>query len=132
MSTRPGRLIRAAVGLALIAVSTALGGNWWILAVAGLLPLATGVFGICPISPFFGRSWRGIACRAGSSSARRLRDRREPVALEVPVECVACSIELSLTCRLRLWHRARFDGPMGRPRVPLIHTKAGAEASERG
>ena len=71
MSTRPGRLIRAAAGLALIAAGAVLGGDWWILAAAGLLPLATGVFGICPISPFFGRSWRGNACRTGSSSGRR-------------------------------------------------------------
>jgi len=70
MSTGPGRLIRAAVGLALIAIGAALGGNWWALAAAGLLPLATGVFGICPISPFFGRSWRGNACRSDSAARR--------------------------------------------------------------
>ena len=68
MSTRPGRLIRAAVGLALIAAGAAFGGGWWALAAFGLLPLATGVFGICPISPFFCRSLRGNACRTGSAS----------------------------------------------------------------
>jgi len=58
------------LGLALIAIGAALGGNWWALAAAGLLPLANGVFGICPISPFFGRSWRGNACRSDSSARR--------------------------------------------------------------
>jgi hypothetical protein len=64
MSTPPGRAIRIAVGLLMIAAGAAVGGLGWALAGAGLLPLATGVFGICPISPLFGRSWRGNACRA--------------------------------------------------------------------
>lgn len=63
MSTVPGRAIRVLMGLALIAVGAAAGGTWWALAGFGLLPLATGVFGLCPISPLFGRSCRGNACR---------------------------------------------------------------------
>ncbi|WP_034260976.1 YgaP family membrane protein [Actinospica robiniae] len=63
MSTRPGRTIRILIGLALIAVGVAAGGAWWALAVFGLLPLATGVFNLCPISPLFGRSCRGNGCR---------------------------------------------------------------------
>ena len=62
MSTRPGRAIRALIGLALIAAGATAGGPWWALASFGLLPLATGVFNICPISPFFGRSCRANAC----------------------------------------------------------------------
>lgn len=62
MSTRPGRAIRALLGLALIAAGATTGGPWWALAAFGLLPLATGVLNICPISPLFGRSCRGNAC----------------------------------------------------------------------
>jgi len=63
MSTAPGRAIRIAVGLLMIAVGAAAGGAWWILAVPGSLSLATGVLNLCPISPLFGRSCRGNACR---------------------------------------------------------------------
>lgn len=63
MSTVHGRVIRVAVGLLMIIVGALVGGNWWILAAAGLLPLATGVFNLCPISPIFGRSCRGNVCR---------------------------------------------------------------------
>lgn len=66
MSTPVGRVIRIAVGLLMIVAGTAAGGFWWALAGGGLLPLGTGIFGICPISPLFGRSWRGNACRARS------------------------------------------------------------------
>lgn len=64
MSTRPGRMIRAALGLLLMAIGALLGGAWWILAIAGLLPLGTGLLNLCPISPLFARSCRGNACRA--------------------------------------------------------------------
>jgi membrane-associated protease RseP (regulator of RpoE activity) len=63
MSTGRGRLIRTAVGLAMIGAGLATGGPSSILVLAGLLPLATGVFNLCPISPIFGRSCRGNACR---------------------------------------------------------------------
>lgn len=70
MSTSPGRVIRVAAGLVLMLTGVALGGAWWALTAAALLPLATGVFNVCPISPFFGRSWRGNTCRSGSSAER--------------------------------------------------------------
>ena len=41
----------------------ALGGGWWTMAAFGPLPLATGILNLCPISPLFGRSCRGNACR---------------------------------------------------------------------
>jgi Inner membrane protein YgaP-like, transmembrane domain len=63
MSTPVGRAIRVAVGLVMIVAGATVGGAWWALAAGGLLPLATGVFGVCPISPLVGRSWRGNACR---------------------------------------------------------------------
>jgi hypothetical protein len=63
MSTGPGRVVRVAIGIALIVLGAAIGGAGWALAAFGLLPLATGVFNVCPISPLVGRSWRGNACR---------------------------------------------------------------------
>jgi len=63
MSTGPGRVIRAVMGLAMMTAGAVLGGGWLALAAAGLLPLGTGVFNICPISPLFGRHWRGNTCR---------------------------------------------------------------------
>jgi hypothetical protein len=63
MSTGRGRAIRIAIGVAMIGVGIAAGGQLSVLAVAGLLPLATGVLNLCPISPIFGRSCRGNACR---------------------------------------------------------------------
>lgn len=64
MSAPAGRAIRFAAGLALIATGTLLGGGWWGLAAFGLLPLGTGVFGVCPVSPLFSRPFRGNACKA--------------------------------------------------------------------
>ena len=63
MSTGRGRAIRIVVGLVMIGAGVATGGPLSVLALAGLLPLATGVFNVCPISPVFGRSCRGNACR---------------------------------------------------------------------
>jgi len=64
MSTPVGRAIRIAAGLLMIVAGAVAGGPWWTLAAGGILPLATGAFGVCPISPLVGRSWRGNACRA--------------------------------------------------------------------
>jgi hypothetical protein len=70
MSTPAGRVIRVLAGLALILAGTALGGAGWALAAFGLLPLATGVFGVCPISPLVGRSFRGNACPVRTAPER--------------------------------------------------------------
>jgi hypothetical protein len=69
MSTGPGRVIRVVAGLAMMTAGVLLGGGWLALAAAGLAPLATGVLGVCPISPLVGRSWRGNACRTGRSQS---------------------------------------------------------------
>lgn len=42
MSRPAGRLARVLAGIVMIAVGAALGGGWWILAAAGLLPLEIG------------------------------------------------------------------------------------------
>jgi hypothetical protein len=64
MSSPPGRAIRVTAGLLMILAGAAAGGGWRALAAAGLLPLATGVLGVCPVSPLFGKPWRARACRA--------------------------------------------------------------------
>ena len=63
MSTGSGRAIRATVGLLFIAAGALLRGGWWTVAGFGLLPLATGLLNVCPISPLLGRSSRGNTCR---------------------------------------------------------------------
>ncbi len=62
-----GRAIRAAMGLVLIAVGISLGGGWIGLAAFGVLPLATGVFDLCPPAvlarlPVAGAAFRNATC----------------------------------------------------------------------
>ena len=62
MNTPAGRVIRVGGGLVLLAAGLVLGG--WLgtaLAVFSVLPIATGVFGVCPINPLFGQSFRACA-----------------------------------------------------------------------
>ncbi|MHB8657593.1 MAG: YgaP-like transmembrane domain [Solirubrobacteraceae bacterium] len=61
MSSRAGRLARAAAGIALIIVGlAALGGTAGvIIALIGLVPLSAGVFNFCLLGPLFGVGLRG-------------------------------------------------------------------------
>ena len=59
MQTSAGRVVRVALGLALIAVGVGLGGGWLALAVVGLVPLAAGLAGLCLVAPLFHSSMRG-------------------------------------------------------------------------
>lgn len=59
MSSPAGRLVRILAGAAMIAVGAALGGGWWALAVAGLLPLAAGTFNVCLIGPLLRAPFSG-------------------------------------------------------------------------
>ena len=45
----PDRLIRIMVGMALVAVAIFVPGNWRWIGLIGLLPLASGIAGWCPI-----------------------------------------------------------------------------------
>jgi membrane-associated protease RseP (regulator of RpoE activity) len=54
METNAGRLSRGAAGLILVALGAWLGGAWWVLAAAGLIPLGAGVFNLCLVAPLFG------------------------------------------------------------------------------
>ena len=69
MNTSVGRWIRIVAGVALIAVGIAIGGVvGLVLATFALLPIATGVFGLCPINPLFGESMK--ACSVPSQRRR--------------------------------------------------------------
>ena len=72
MNTPVGRWIRIVAGVALIAAGIAVGGTVGVVvAVVALLPIATGVFGVCPINPLFGQSMKACAVpaqRRGHSS----------------------------------------------------------------
>jgi hypothetical protein len=48
-----GRIIRGAVGLAMIGVGVWLGGYGWVLAAAGLAPLGAAAADLCLIAPLF-------------------------------------------------------------------------------
>jgi hypothetical protein len=62
MNTPTGRAIRIGGGLVVLAIGLVLGG--WLgtaLALFSVLPIATGVFGVCPINPLVGQSMRACA-----------------------------------------------------------------------
>ncbi|TFH13936.1 MAG: DUF2892 domain-containing protein [Acidimicrobiales bacterium] len=70
MNTPVGRWIRIVAGVALITAGIAIGGTFGVvLAVFALLPIATGVFGVCPVNPLFGESMK--ACAVPSQRGRR-------------------------------------------------------------
>jgi hypothetical protein len=69
MNTPTGRVIRIGGGLVVLAIGLVLGG--WLgtaLAVFSVLPIATGVFGVCPINPLVGQSMRACALPTGRRS----------------------------------------------------------------
>jgi len=71
MSTPSGRIIRVVVGGALIGAGFVVGGPIGRgLGIFGLLPVATGATGICPLNPLVGSPLRG--CRATGPSSSRL------------------------------------------------------------
>jgi hypothetical protein len=62
MNTAVGRALRVVGGLALIVVGLLIGGvAGTVLAVFALAPIATGVFGLCPINPLVGQPMRACA-----------------------------------------------------------------------
>ena len=71
MNTSTGRIIRVVGGLLVLAAGLALGGGVGVaLAVFAVLPIATGVFGLCPINPLVGPPVR--ACAVPQKRARHL------------------------------------------------------------
>jgi len=62
MNTVTGRIIRVVAGLGLIGIGATVGGGLGLgLAVFALAPIATGVFGVCPINPLVGQPMRACA-----------------------------------------------------------------------
>ena len=62
MNTPTGREIRIGGGLLLVGIGLVLGGGFGLgLALFAVLPITTGIFGVCPINPLFGRSVRACA-----------------------------------------------------------------------
>ena len=53
IGSQPGRIVRAAAGVALITAGVLLGGGWLALAAVGLVPLVAGVFDLCILGPLF-------------------------------------------------------------------------------
>ena len=71
MNTSTGRMIRVVAGMAVLVAGALLGGVvGTALAVFAVLPIATGVFGVCPINPLFGQPMR--ACAVPVKRARHL------------------------------------------------------------
>jgi Zn-dependent protease len=62
MASSKGRLVRVALGVLLITAGTVIGGRTGLaVSVAGLLPLAAGVFNLCPIAPLWGGHFLGAS-----------------------------------------------------------------------
>jgi hypothetical protein len=55
MSSRIGRLLRVAAGMALIIVGLEFGGGWLTLSVLGLIPLFAGALNVCLLAPLLGQ-----------------------------------------------------------------------------
>jgi hypothetical protein len=65
MNSTAGRAIRVVLGLALVVLGVLVGGGLGIaIAVFALLPMATGIFGICPVNPILGQPLRACAVPA--------------------------------------------------------------------
>jgi hypothetical protein len=65
MNTPTGRAIRIVAGLLLAVVGLLIGGGVGLaLALFAVLPIATGVFGVCPINPLVGQPMRACAVPA--------------------------------------------------------------------
>jgi hypothetical protein len=66
MNAPLGRAIRVAGGVVVLVVGLLVGGPLGAaLALFSVLPIATGVFGLCPVNPVFGRSVRACTVPTG-------------------------------------------------------------------
>ena len=66
MNAPLGRAIRVAGGIVVLVVGLLVGGPLGTaLALFSVLPIATGVFGVCPINPVFGQSVRACTVLPG-------------------------------------------------------------------
>jgi hypothetical protein len=71
MNTPAGRAIRVVAGLLLVAAGLLVGGGFGLaLAAFAVLPIATGVFGVCPVNPLVGQPMRACAVPAKRHTTR--------------------------------------------------------------
>ncbi len=66
LSSTSGRLLRVVAGTAMVVIGVLLGGGWYVLAVAGLLPLFAGLSNVCLFAPLFGQPFKGDSARPSS------------------------------------------------------------------
>lgn len=61
MASNYGRVARGMLGIALLAIGLMLIGGTagWIVAAFGLMPIAAGVFNLCPVAPLWGGHFVG-------------------------------------------------------------------------
>ena len=61
MASNYGRVARGMLGIALLAIGLVLIGGTagWIVAAFGLVPIAAGVFNLCPVAPLWGGHFVG-------------------------------------------------------------------------
>ncbi|GAC1575087.1 MAG: hypothetical protein NVS3B18_08780 [Candidatus Dormibacteria bacterium] len=67
IGTRPGRLARVIVGVALVGIGLRSHGVRRGLAVVGLIPLAAGLCDVCVLGPVVGRPFQGEAFRRSAA-----------------------------------------------------------------
>ncbi len=63
IGSTPGRVVRAVAGVMMITTGLTLGSRWVALAVAGIVPLAAGVFDFCLLGPLVKMPFGGEAFR---------------------------------------------------------------------
>lgn len=64
MASTAGRLLRIALGIALIIIGLLVGGPaGWVIAVIGLVPIAAGAANVCLIGPVIGAPFKGSELR---------------------------------------------------------------------
>lgn len=75
--SRPGRITRIVVGVIMVFAGAALSGWWWLLALAGVVPVLTGLFDICTLGPLVGRPLSGRRFREIDQQQRPTPPRRQ-------------------------------------------------------
>lgn len=64
MAAFAGRLVRFVAGALLIVIGLVAGGDWYVLAVVGLVPLLAASFDVCLFAPLLSQPFHGRDVRA--------------------------------------------------------------------
>ena len=72
MASTGGRLVRLGIGLSLLITGLLVGGGWGLaIGIFSALPIAAGVFNLCPIAPAWGGHFLGSRyCAASKHPAK--------------------------------------------------------------